>query len=176
MSPFGGGQTGTGGSAIDGNQEPAGQFGGNGQVKLTTIGEYFAALAKMQSDPLHIQYAPGSFVAVSRSQGTLAPSPADSIKDIRQLEALYKYAYELQDSPPLELEAEFVLNAAPSAVTNGSVNVGSFWGDYQAAGSYALALAFLTTWFGSFEGKMWKAMNQTQAASRLAAIGINPPS
>lgn len=166
MNPFGGGQTGTGGSPIGGPTTPAGQFGGDGKVGLISIGNYFKALAKLQSDPLHVLYLPGSFVAVSRMQGSLQVDEAGSIKDIRALEALYSYQYELQDSPPLELDASFVLNAAPVANALG-VNVSDFYAAYMSADTYALALAFLMEWFHQ---------SQPAATARLAAIGINPPS
>lgn len=170
-NPFGGGQTGHGGSAINGPTTPAGQFGGNGKVALITLGGYFNALAAMLSGPLHIEFQTGSFTAVGRDQGTLAVDKQASITDIRQFEREYSYQFSepgyppLQDTPPVELQANFVLAAAPDAIAMNS-NVAAIYTDYINATTYQLALQFLEKWFGQ---------NATQGAERLAAIGLLPP-
>lgn len=174
MNPFGGGQTGGGpGSAQEGKQSPAGQFGGNGSgADVISLGSYFAAVSLLQASGLHILYVPGTFVAVSRMQGSLQVDAAGSIKDIRALEALYGYQYELVDSPPIEIAATFELMAAPKANTPNDSKTGlpsnfaEFYAAYTNAGTYALAEAFLVKWF---------SQTQTQAMARLAAVGIMPP-
>ena len=123
QGPFGGGQTGGGpGSAQEGNPQVAGQFSGNKSgTDVISLANYFTDVSVLQAGPLHILYVPGTFVAVSRmSNGEV--DAAGSIKDIRTLEALYNYQYELFDTPPIEIAATFELMAAPKAKT---ANIGA---------------------------------------------------
>jgi hypothetical protein len=179
QGPFGGGQTNTGAVAPPQPQAPAGQFGGNnGQYGVITLANYFAARASLAAGPLHIEFQPGTFVAVARLELDKqfgAINPSTSITSINQLEEVFGYVFEIVDTPALELQSEFTLAAVPEATTNGPANVADVWVQYQAAGTYALALAFLTTWFGSKAGGLWSAMTTTEATARLAAIGLNPP-